>query len=75
MAPAAYGQTEPAVLRCRIPAPGTPPVVGPPPPPSATDPPPLCPPPVPTNPTEAPPADLTGRCRQRSRLTGEARNR
>ena len=55
LATAAYGLSEAAVLRCEIPAPGTPPVLGPPAPRSPTAPPPLCPPPVPTAPTEVPP--------------------
>ncbi|MGH9009564.1 MAG: hypothetical protein ACRDYF_06890, partial [Acidimicrobiia bacterium] len=70
------GQTEPAVLRCQIPAPGTPPVVGPPPPRPPTAPPPLCPPAVPTDPTEVPPTTPpAGGRQQRSRATGEGRQR
>lgn len=46
LAKPAYGQTEAAVLRCKIPPPGTPPVVGPPAPPGPNAPAPLCPPPV-----------------------------
>ncbi len=47
MAPAVFGKTEAAVLRCQIPAPGTPPVVGPPAPRPPNAPPALCPPAVP----------------------------
>jgi hypothetical protein len=80
MAKAAYGKTEPAVLRCKIPAPGTPPVVGPQAPQPPNAPPPVCPPPVPTPPTEVPPGnpptpptDPPATVRQRSRATGEGR--
>jgi hypothetical protein len=80
LANAAYGTTEPAVLRCQIPAPGTPPVVGPPAPPAPNAPPPLCPPAVPTPPTEVPPTGPppanppTGGGRlERSRPTGGGR--
>ena len=76
MVPEVWAQTEPAVLRCQIPPPGTPPVVGPPAPPSPTDPAPLCPAPVPTPPTEVPPANPPADGpRQRSRQTGEGRRR
>jgi hypothetical protein len=64
MVPAVYGKTEAAVLRCAISTPATPPL--------------LCPPPVPTPPTEVPPVDpsppAAGRA-ERSRQTGEARQR
>jgi len=71
MVPAAYGKSEAAVLRCEIPAPGTPPVIGPAPPRPPTAPA-TCPG-VPTPPTEVPPEPPAGR--QRSRATGEARKR
>jgi hypothetical protein len=73
MVPATYGNTEAAVLRCEIPAPGTPPVIGPAPPrpPSA---PATCPA-VPTPPTEVPPEEPPAGRAQRSRATGEARKR
>lgn len=76
MVPAVFGQTEAAVLRCAIPAPGTPPVLGPAAPQAPDAPPLLCPPPVPTPPAEAPPVDppASGRV-ERSRETGEARQR
>ena len=74
MVPEVYGQTEAAVLRCKIPAPGTPPVVGPPAPPAPNAPAPLCPPAVPTPPTEAPPENPPA-SRTRSRATGEGRQR
>ena len=74
MVPAVYGKTEAAVLRCAIPAPGSPPVVGPPAPRPPNAPPTLCPPPVPTPPTEAPPVDPPAAGRAvRSRSTGQAR--
>lgn len=72
MVPATYGKTEAAVLRCEIPAPGTPPVIGPAPPRPPTAPT-TCPG-VPTPPTEVPPEPPAGRA-QRSRATGEARKR
>jgi hypothetical protein len=75
MVPEVYGQTEPAVLRCEIPAPGTPPVVGPPAPRPPNAPPPLCPPPVPTPPTEVPPGNPPAGRPERSRPTGEGRQR
>jgi hypothetical protein len=73
MAPATYGNTEAAVLRCEIPAPGTPPVIGPAPPRAPTAPA-TCPG-VPTPPTEVPPGEPPAGRAQRSRATGEARKR
>ena len=73
MVPATYGQTEAAVLRCEIPAPGTPPVMGPPPPRAPTAPA-TCPG-VPTPPTEVPPEEPPAGRAPRSRATGEARKR
>lgn len=72
MVPATYGETEAAVLRCEIPAPGTPPVIGPAPPRSPTAPA-TCPA-VPTPPTEVPPEQPPAR-QPRSRATGEGRQR
>lgn len=72
MVPDTYGNTEAAVLRCEIPAPGTLPVIGPAPPrpPSA---PATCPAPaVPTPPTEVPPEQPPAGLAQR-RATAEAR--
>ena len=79
MVPAAYGKSETAVLRCEIPAPGSPPAIGPAPPRSPSAPA-TCPPAVPTPPTEVPPegpppaGPPAGRA-QRSRATGDARQR
>ena len=75
MVPEVWAETEAAVLRCEIPAPGTPPVAGPPAPRSPTDPP-LCPAPTPTPPNEAPPTTPPASGRpQRSRPTGASRLR